>query len=111
MASLAAAEASMRDPEYVAETVRKTSAIRDVFIARMIEIGITCAPSFTNFALLQFEDIAQRERADAALRARGIIMRPMGGYALPHCLRATIASDEIMEITAGVLADWKARED
>lgn len=110
VASLAAAEASMRDPGHVATTVRKTAAIRDRFIRRVREIGITCADSHTNFALLQFDDVAQRERADAALRAKGIIMRPMAGYGLPHCLRATIASEEIMNLTCDTLADWRETE-
>ena len=110
VASLAAAEASMRDPGYVAETVSKTMATRDRFIARVRDLGITCADSYTNFALLQFRDIPERERADAALRSKGIIMRPMGGYALPHCLRATIASQEVMEMTVSVLVDWKASD-
>ena len=110
VASLAAAEASMRDPDHVAETVRKTSAIRDRFISRVREIGIACADSHTNFALLRFADIDERERADVALRAKGIIMRPMSGYALPQCLRATIASGEIMDLATRVLADWKEAE-
>lgn len=110
VASLAAAEASMRDPGHVAETVRKTSVLRDRFIFRVREIGIACADSHTNFALLRFADIDERERADAALRTNGIIMRPMAGYALPQCLRATIATGEIMDLTARVLADWKEAE-
>lgn len=108
--SLAAAAASMRDPYHVAQTVRKTAQVRDRFIAHMNQISITCAPSHTNFALLQFESVAKRERADAALRAKGIIMRPMAGYGLPQCLRATIASAEVMQMTGDVLAQWKQTE-
>ena len=100
----------MRDPDHVADTVRKTSAIRDRFIARVREIGIACVDSHTNFALLRFTDIAERERADAALRASGIIMRPMAGYGLPQCLRATIAPEDIMNKTIQILADWKETE-
>ena len=110
VASLAAAKASMKDPDYVAETVRQTCEIRDRFIAQVRDLGIACADSYTNFALLQFGDIAECERADAALREKGIIMRPMGGYALPHCLRATIAPAEVMDMTIAVLAGWKAGE-
>ena len=108
--SCAAAAASMRDPGHVAAAVTKTSAIRDRFIASMNAIGIKTAPSHTNFALLQFSDVAERERADAALRARGVIMRPMGGYGLPHTLRATIAADETMEMVASILTAWRTTE-
>ncbi|MEL6998308.1 MAG: histidinol-phosphate transaminase [Pseudomonadota bacterium] len=106
--SLAAAAASMRDPQHVAETVRKTSEIRDVFITDVNALGIKCAPSHTNFVLLQFADVAERESADAALRQRGFILRPMGGYALPHCLRATIATSDVMEEAASILSGWRA---
>ncbi|MEM9059180.1 MAG: histidinol-phosphate transaminase [Pseudomonadota bacterium] len=107
VASLAAAAASMRDPDYVRETVRKTSRIRDRFIGDVNALGIKCAASHTNFALLQFTDVAERESADAALRRRGFILRPMGGYALPNCLRATIAGEEIMDEALAILSDWR----
>ena len=108
VASCAAAAASMRDPDHVAGNVARTAAIRDRFIASMNALGIKTAPSHTNFALLQFRDVAERESADAALRARGVIMRPMGGYGLPHTLRATIAADEVMEMVVSILTAWRA---
>lgn len=111
VASCAAAAASMRDPAHVAANVANTTTIRDRFIASMNALGIGTAPSHTNFALLQFSDVAERERADAALRARGVIMRPMGAYGLPHTLRATIAAPEVMEMVVNILTAWRAAED
>ncbi|MEM6662867.1 MAG: histidinol-phosphate transaminase [Pseudomonadota bacterium] len=109
-ASLAAAAASMRDPGYVAEIVTQTSNIKDSFRAGLLRAGLEVMQSYTNFVLIQFADVPQRERADAALRAEGIIMRPMTGYGLPHTLRATIASAKVMERTLGVMTAWKEGE-
>ena len=47
-------------------------------------------------------DLGTAERANAAdafLRARGIIVRKVGGYGLPHCLRVTVGTAE--EVEAG----------
>ena len=41
--------------------------------------------------------------ADAFLRSRGVIARPVGGYGLPHCLRITVG-------TADDLADESRQE-
>jgi histidinol-phosphate/aromatic aminotransferase/cobyric acid decarboxylase-like protein len=98
--SQAMATAVMRDQGYMHETVRETARIRDDFIARMRAIGLVVPDSHTNFALLAFPSAQRAAAADAALRADGIAMRGMGGYALPHCLRATIADERAMDRAA-----------
>lgn len=108
--SCAAAAASMEDADYVAGVIARTAAIRDEFIAGLNKLSIKTAPSHTNFALLQFTDEAERARADAALRAAGYIMRPMGGYGLPETLRATIAEKDVMADVLAVLSKWRAGE-
>jgi histidinol-phosphate aminotransferase len=48
-------------------------------------LGLFVHPSATNFLLVDFDrDAAPIE---AALLARGVVVRPMGGYGLPTCLR------------------------
>jgi histidinol-phosphate/aromatic aminotransferase/cobyric acid decarboxylase-like protein len=41
------------------------------------------------------------------LRQHGLVVRPMGGYGLPGCLRITIGTAVQMQSTASVLAKWK----
>ena len=49
------------------------------------------SPSQTNFLLVEFgEDAA---RIEAALVARGVVLRPMGGYGLGDCLRITVGTE------------------
>ena len=52
--------------------------------------GLRVSPSQTNFLLVEFGDAASR--IEAALVARGVVLRPMGGYGLGECLRVTIGT-------------------
>ena len=44
--------------------------------------------------------------ADAFLRTRGVIARPVGGYGLPHCLRITVGTAEEVEIVIATLTEF-----
>ncbi|MBY8974995.1 aminotransferase class I/II-fold pyridoxal phosphate-dependent enzyme [Rhodobacteraceae bacterium NNCM2] len=109
-ASQAAAAAAMRDQAHMRETVSVTVARRDGFARHLARIGVEAGPSATNFLLLRFSDAAEAKSADDALRGGGILMRGMGGYGLPECLRATIGSAEAMETAGSLLTDWTRKE-
>jgi histidinol-phosphate aminotransferase len=103
----AAAAAAMRDQAWMRATVATTAARRDAFCARLRGMGLDVPQSHTNFALIGFGSPAAAVRADAALRAGGILLRGMAGYGLPDRLRATVgataAMDRAADIIAGVL--------
>ncbi len=65
--------------------------------------GYRVHPSVGNFLLVEFADA---DAADAFLKSRGLIMRKMGGYGLPHCLRITIGSEAETRATAAALAEF-----
>ncbi len=50
------------------------------------EMGLEYRRSAANFMLIRVGDGA---RVTAELMRRGVIVRPMGGYGLPHCLRVS----------------------
>jgi histidinol-phosphate aminotransferase len=56
--------------------------------------GIKVWPSACNFVLADFGSVEVAKAADAALRGRGIIVRAVGSYSLPTCLRITIGTAE-----------------
>jgi len=101
--SQAVAAAAMRDQAYMKETVLITADLRDRFTARLRRAGLIVPDSRTNFTLIAFPSPQAAQAADDALRAEGIVMRGMGGYGLPHCLRATIGDAEVMERAAQCL--------
>ena len=47
-----------------------------------------------NFILVNLDTPARAKAADAHLRSRGLIVRGVGSYSLPHCLRITIGTAE-----------------
>ncbi len=104
--SQAAAAAAMGDQAYMRESCRETARIRHAFATRLRAAGFKVVASHTNFLLICFSGTREAAAADAALRAGGVIARPMGGYGLAHALRATIASDEDMDLAAGLLETW-----
>ncbi|MBS0225933.1 MAG: histidinol-phosphate transaminase [Proteobacteria bacterium] len=89
---LAAAEASLGDPQHLAEGVRRNKVERERLADALRSRGVFVFPSQTNFLLVRFGDGASR--IDDALRERGVVLRPMGGYGLPDCLRITVGTAE-----------------
>ncbi|MBS0457177.1 MAG: histidinol-phosphate transaminase [Proteobacteria bacterium] len=88
--ALAAAQAALGDDAQVAATREWNAAEREWLAARLRERGLRVLPSQTNFLLVDFaRDAAPIE---AALFARGVIVRPMAGYGLPECLRISVGS-------------------
>ena len=55
--------------------------------------------------LADFGTAEQAAQADATLRRRGIIVRAMNGYGLPHCLRITVGTAEECDMVVQALAD------
>ncbi|HLY56537.1 MAG TPA: aminotransferase class I/II-fold pyridoxal phosphate-dependent enzyme, partial [Stellaceae bacterium] len=71
--------------------------------------SITVVPSLCNFVLARFGSTERADAADAALRARGIIVRKMGAYGLPDSLRITIGTEPEMRAVAAALAEFVGR--
>ena len=55
------------------------------------------------------ETLAAAKAADAALKSRGLIMRAMGGYGLPACLRISIGTGEECQMVADAITSFMAQ--
>ena len=66
--------------------------------------GIRVWPSEGNFVLADFATPEAAQAADATLRRRGVIVRAMRSYGLPHCLRITVGTAEECDLVLEVLA-------
>jgi histidinol-phosphate aminotransferase len=94
------------------EKSRSANAVeRAGLAAALTRAGIRVYPSEANFVLADFGTPARAEAADAYLRSHGLIVRRVGGYGLPHCLRITVGLPEENELLAGALADFMAQPD
>ena len=80
---------------------RMTQAIRG--------FGFEVFPSAGNFVLVRFAD--EKRNAAAAsdyLNSKGIIVRPVGGYGLPDCLRITIGTEDQNRAVIDALSEFAA---
>ncbi len=94
VAAQAAAIAALAEPGWVEKGCAHNAEFRPKLAAGIEAAGLKVWPSQANFVLV---DLATPEAADAAdlfLRSYGIIVRKVGGYGLPHCLRVTVGTAE-----------------
>ena len=103
--SQAMATAAMRDQAHMQKIVQKTAAIRDRFAESCREAGLIVPQSQTNFVLIRFPALKTAQKADEALRAKGLRMRGIAGYGLGDCLRATICEEAIMDRCLKILKE------
>jgi histidinol-phosphate aminotransferase len=78
-------------------------------VAAAVEaLGLKVTPSVGNFILIHFPESGEKTAAaaDAFLSARGVILRRVANYGLPHALRMTIGSEAANKATLAALADF-----
>ena len=92
--AMAAGIAALAEPGWMEKSVAHNTEWRGKLTDALRALGITVHPSEGNFILADFGTPARAAAADAALRARGLIVRAMAAYSLPHCLRVTIGTAE-----------------
>jgi histidinol-phosphate aminotransferase len=101
----AAAVAALREPGWLRRSRTHNTAQRERLAAMLRGAGLAVGPSETNFVLVDFGSVAAAMAADAALREDGIIVRAVGGYGLPSCLRITIGTEaEVTEVGEALVA-------
>lgn len=80
---------------------RLTQAIRG--------FGFEVFPSAGNFVLVRFPDEARpATKASDFLNGKGIIVRPVGGYGLPDCLRITVGTEDQNRAVIDALSEFAA---
>ncbi len=106
LAAQAAAVAALAEPGWVERSVAHNVEWRTRLSAALEALGIKVWPSHCNFILADFVTAARARRADAFLRGRGIIVRGMAAYDLPHCLRITVGTADECTVVADTLATF-----
>jgi len=71
-------------------------------------LGLDVTPSVANFLLIHFpqEKGKTAEDADAFLTKRGLILRALKNYHLPHALRLTVGTEEANRLVVEALRDF-----
>jgi histidinol-phosphate aminotransferase len=110
LAAQAAAIAALAEPGWVEKNRAHNTTWRAKLAAAMEQAGIKAWPTQGNFVLADFGTADRADRAIAFLKSRGIIVRAMGAYNLPHCLRVTVGTEEECGLVAEALASFMAGE-
>ena len=105
----AAGVAALAEAGWVEKSVAHNSEWRAKVSEGLRALGVTVVPSEGNFILADFGTAERAQAADAALKARGLIVRAMASYNLPQCLRITIGTAEecgmVLDALTGFLRD------
>jgi len=90
--ALLAAEVALADPVHVETLLARTRAERDRLAHGIADRGWFVHPSMTNFVLVDFDRPAAE--IESTLMAARVVVRPMGGYGLPSCLRVSVGRED-----------------
>jgi histidinol-phosphate aminotransferase len=105
-----AAIAALAEPGWVEKGRAHNVEYRAKLAAALEAVGIKVWPSEGNFVLADFATADSAEEANAYMRSRGLIVRAMSGYGLPHCLRITVGTAEEVGLVVEALTAFMARE-
>ena len=84
---------------------------REALRNKLLSLGLKIDQSFANFLLLRFVSEEQANTIDSFLREKGFILRKVGSYGLPKCLRLSIGKTEVCEKLYLTLAEYFDQND
>jgi len=97
-AAEAAGIAALEDDEFLRRTLELNAAGRRFLTEALGELGYEVAPSNANFVMIVMAGEQHAARLTDALLGRGIIVRPLGAFGLPQCLRISTGTREDNEL-------------
>ena len=106
--AIAAGIAAIEDHEHQ-ERAREHNTRWLGWLTQEIEkLGLKVTPSVANFLLIHFPEKKGHTaaEADAFLTARGLVLRQVGAYHLPHALRMSVGSEEANRLVVAALKEF-----
>lgn len=108
--ALAAAEAAVRDLAFTEKCRTENARLRAWLADALAEHGVSSDHSMANFILARFSSEEEASACDEFLKKQGLIVRKVGGYNLPHCLRITVGDEPSCRQVAHAIGRFKAGE-
>jgi histidinol-phosphate aminotransferase len=82
------------------------------FLTKVLEeLDLAPVPSDANFVMVPFPSETQAARMAEELLRRGIAVRPLKSFGLPHCLRISVGTDDDNQMLANALKEICAKEE
>jgi histidinol-phosphate aminotransferase len=106
--AMLAAVAAIEDTAHQEMSRRHTEQWRGWLTEEISKLGLKVTPSVANFVLIHFptEKGKTSDEADAFLTRRGLVLRALKNYNLPHCLRMTIGTEEANRLVVEGLREF-----
>jgi len=101
----AAALGALRDKEFVHRSLELNSRGLPFVTESLQRLGLNIVPSETNFIMVAMKTEEEVNLIYQGLLKRGVIIRPLKAFGLPHCMRITIGTDEQNQIFIQSLTD------
>jgi histidinol-phosphate aminotransferase len=76
----------------------------------MTQLGFEVVPSEANFVMVPLESATVASWLTEELLQRGVIVRPLGAFGLPHCLRISTGTDEENQMLIAALEQLHSKE-
>ena len=106
--AMEAGTAAIADQDHVAKAVAHNEKWLGWLATEISKLGLPTVDSVGNFLLIEFPDVAGRRAADADafLMRRGLILRQVASYGLPHHLRLSVGTEEANRLVVAALKDF-----
>lgn len=102
----AAGVAALADEGFLRETVALSAAGRGDLVAMLAAKGLSTAPSQANFVMFPLRDAQEADDFARHCLLRGVIVRPLGAFRLPDCIRVSTGLPEEIAAFEEALRAW-----
>jgi len=86
--------AALDDQEFVARTLELNARGLRLITDSLKEMGLDVVLSDANFVMVPLEDACEAGWMTEQLLRKGVIVRPLGAFGLPQCVRISTGADE-----------------
>jgi histidinol-phosphate aminotransferase len=106
--AMAAGIAAIQDDAHLGEALAHNERWLPWLTAEIEALGLEVTPSVGNFLMIHFPRDAGKtaKDADAFFSSRGLILRRIDAYGLPHALRLTVGTEEANRLVIATLRDF-----
>ncbi len=106
--AMSAGIAAIQDDAHVGKAIEHNEQWLAWLTREIGALGLKVTPSVGNFLLIHFPQEVGRtsKEADAFLSSRGLILRRIDAYGLPHALRLTVGGEEANRLVVEALRDF-----
>ncbi len=110
--AMMAAVAAIEDTEHYQMSRTHTEKWRNWLTDEVGKLGLKVTPSVANFILIHFplDKGKTADDADAFLTKRGLILRALKNYQLPHALRMTVGTEEANRLVVDALREFMGQK-